>query len=139
MATNVTVHFPPLSSLRRASASCCHFGLVSCVVISVYSSMARPRSNEYLVVQACGTQAGIELRRGIPLKAAFVVEGGAAVLLVGLALVDLSKLVSGGTDPVALRIAGDELLAKKLGPDVVVQFAAAALLGPVLESDAAHV
>src|SRR5438132_7399864 len=50
---------------------------------------------EMLVIQSGGAKAGVELRVRIPLEATLEIERGPAVMLVGLALVNIAQHVGG--------------------------------------------
>src|SRR5262245_8820383 len=59
---------------------------------------------ELAVVEVSGAKTGVEMCLRIPLEAALEVEGGTAILAVGLGLVDIAELVSNVGNLVALWI-----------------------------------
>src|SRR5437879_3224223 len=72
------------------------------------------------VVEAGGADAGVEMSVLVPLETALEINGGAGWLLIGLALVEIAKLVGGVADLVALGIAGQQLLQQQLGAPLII-------------------
>src|SRR5947207_1214539 len=81
-----------------------------------------------LVVKPGGAQACVKMSLLVPLKATLEIEGGAAILCVRLAFVNVAEHVRGVVDLVALRVAGEQLLQEQFSAALVVDVTVAVAL-----------